>query len=199
MFYVQSVRNVSAICLPRSLSATLTASKRTEPVTGDSTLLTGQPTSRWDVDLIPHTSYLEPPLRFRWKPINKNTNTLNIGLQVFEDYSEEEQEKYKEELETIKKRFSHTKLKRKWVSFSKVFFRLWDIYDWSEKSFSPLFTGLASADNKGSLIFKTQSSKLVANLFIGCIWYRNTTTGPLVTACITTLHRVVMGGYFRLH
>ena len=140
---------------------------------------------------------LTPLLRLWWKPINKNTNTSNIWLQVFEDYSEEEQEKYKEELETIKKRFSHTKLKRKWVSFSKVFFRLWDIYDWSEKSFSPLFTGLASADNKGSLIFKTQSSKLVANLFIGCIWYRNTTTGPLVTACITTLHRVVMGGYFR--
>ena len=120
-----------------------------------------------------HTSYIEPQLRFRSKLINKKTNTLNIWLQVFEDYSEEEQEKYKEELETIKKRFSHTKLKRKWVSFSKVFFRLWDIYDWSEKSFSLLFTELASADNKGSLIFKTQSSKLLANLFIGCIWYRN--------------------------
>ena len=38
-------------------------------------------------------------------------------LQIFEDYSEEEQEKYKEELESIKKRFSHFKLKRKWVSF----------------------------------------------------------------------------------
>ena len=37
-------------------------------------------------------------------------------LKVFEDYSEEEQDKYKEELESIKKRFSHTKVKRKWVS-----------------------------------------------------------------------------------
>lgn len=36
-------------------------------------------------------------------------------IQVFEDYSEEEQEKYKEELESIKKRFSHMKLKRKWI------------------------------------------------------------------------------------
>ena len=37
-------------------------------------------------------------------------------LKVFEDYSEEEKDKYKEELESIKKRFSHTKVKRKWVS-----------------------------------------------------------------------------------
>ena len=37
-------------------------------------------------------------------------------LKVFEDYSGEEQDKYKEELESIKKRFSHTKVKRKWVS-----------------------------------------------------------------------------------
>ena len=55
------------------------------------------------------------------------TNNIKVGfkkyfsdknpLQIFEDYSEEEQEKYKEELESIKKRFSHFKLKRKWVSF----------------------------------------------------------------------------------
>ena len=43
-------------------------------------------------------------------------------LKVFEDYSGEEQDKYKEELESIKKRFSHTKVKRKWVS--KLFPRL---------------------------------------------------------------------------
>ena len=131
---VQSVRNVRAICLHRSLSATLTASKRTEPVTGDSTLLTGQPTSRWDIQVgflcnqcqwIPSSSQLSWDLVENQltdvRVFNINTNTFNIWLQVFEDYSEEEQEKYKEELETIKKRFSHTKLKRKWVSFSRFF------------------------------------------------------------------------------
>jgi len=36
-------------------------------------------------------------------------------IQVFEDYGDEEKEKYKDELNSIKKRFSHTKVKRKWI------------------------------------------------------------------------------------
>jgi len=36
-------------------------------------------------------------------------------IQVCEDYGDEEREKLNEELSTIKKRFSHTKVKRKWI------------------------------------------------------------------------------------
>ena len=42
-------------------------------------------------------------------------------MQVCEDYEEDEREKFSEELAAIKKRFSQTKDKRKWVS--KVVFR----------------------------------------------------------------------------
>ena len=61
-------------------------------------------------------------------------------------------------------------------------------------SLSLLFTELASADNKGSLIFKTQSSKLVANLFIGCIWYRNNYWA--LGYHLHHHHCTLMGGYF---
>ena len=37
-------------------------------------------------------------------------------MQVCEDYEDEEREKYNEELTGIKRRFSHPKVKRKWVS-----------------------------------------------------------------------------------
>ena len=37
-------------------------------------------------------------------------------MQVCEDYEDDEREKFSEDLAGIKKRFSHTKVKRKWVS-----------------------------------------------------------------------------------
>ena len=36
--------------------------------------------------------------------------------QVAEDYGDEERERLQEELSTVKRRFSHNKVKRKWVS-----------------------------------------------------------------------------------
>ena len=70
-----------------------------------------------------------------------------IFSKVFEDYSEEEQEKYKEELDSIKKRFSHTKLKRKWVSF----FNCPAVRRRTKKSVS-----VCTADNKESHFLDTK-------------------------------------------
>ena len=39
-----------------------------------------------------------------------------VDVQVCEDYEDDEREKFSEDLAGIKKRFSHTKVKRKWVS-----------------------------------------------------------------------------------
>ena len=39
-----------------------------------------------------------------------------VNVQVCEDYEDDEREKFSEDLAGIKKRFSHTKVKRKWVS-----------------------------------------------------------------------------------
>ena len=142
---VQSVRSASPICLRRSSSATPTANTRTGPVTGASTPQTGHLTFRFADNLLP------------WDVINTVCRSFFIPSyphvlifffsKVFEDYSEEEQEKYKEELDSIKKRFSHTKLKRKWVSF----FNCPAVRRRTKKSVS-----VCTADNKESHFLDTK-------------------------------------------
>ena len=47
---------------------------------------------------------------------NYDDDANDDDVQVCEDYEEDEREKYNEELFGIKRRFSHPKVKRKWVS-----------------------------------------------------------------------------------
>ena len=77
-------------------------------------------TCHWGFDSANWAAYIQVFIQIRRRNhliiIQNKRHFYHIFLfKVFEDYSEEEIEKYKEELESIKKRFSHPKMKRKWV------------------------------------------------------------------------------------
>ena len=116
-------------------------------------------TCHWGFDSANWTSYIQ--VCWQSSALGRDKHSLSLFLypflpscvkififsKVFEDYSEEEQEKYKEELDSIKKRFSHTKLKRKWVSF----FNCPAVRRRTKKSVS-----VCTADNKESHFLDTK-------------------------------------------